>query len=542
MRLDPSRLEVFKNLLHSVAEEMGGGLRRAAFSPNIKERRDYSCAVFDAAGQALAMGDHMPVHLGSMPRSVEAAMRALALGPGDVALLNDPYAGGTHLPDLTLVMPVFLPRERRPSFYVANRAHHADIGGAHAGSMGLAREIFQEGLRIPPVKILAGGRIARDVLALLLANVRTPREREGDLTAQIAACRIGERRLCEIVAAYGRAETARYSRALLDYSDAMMRSVLGDIPAGVYRAADFLDDDGISPRPLRIGVAIRIRGGLATVDFTGSAPQCAGSVNAVRAIAESAVFYVFRCLLDEQVPATSGLMRSIHVVAPEGTIVNALPPAAVAGGNVETSQRMVDALLRALARALPGRIPAASQGTMNNLTLGGADPRRGGAPFTYYETIAGGMGARPGSDGASGVHTHMTNSLNTPIEALEHACPVRVQRYALRRGSGGGGLFRGGDGIVREIELLVDAQVGLLCDRRKLPPYGLQGGAPGAKGDTTLMRRERKRQLPSKCSFYAPAGGILCMETPGGGGWGRRKRKRARPGRSRPAKSPNRRG
>jgi N-methylhydantoinase B len=541
MRLDPSRLEIFKNLLHSVAEEMGAGLRRAAFSPNIKERRDYSCAVFDAAGQVLAMGDHMPVHLGSMPRSVEAAVCALSLGRGDVALLNDPYAGGTHLPDLTLVMPVFLPPERRPAFYVANRAHHADIGGAHAGSMGLTREIYEEGLRIPPVKIFVGGRIVRDVLALLLANVRTAREREGDLTAQIAACRIGERRLREIVAAYGRAETARYGRGLLNYSDAMMRSVLRGIPSGVYRAVDFLDDDGISARPLRIAVAIRVRGGRATVDFTGSAPQCAGSVNAVRAIAESAVFYVFRCLLGDQVPATSGLMRSIRVIAPEGTIVNARPPAAVAGGNVETSQRMVDVLLRALARALPDRIPAASQGTMNNLTLGGADPRRDGAPFAYYETIAGGMGARPGKDGASGVHTHMTNSLNTPVEALEHACPVRVQRYALRRGSGGAGLFRGGDGIVREIELLVDAQVGLLCDRRKLPPYGLHGGAPGAKGRTTLTQRGRKRQLPSKCSLFLPAGAILSMETPGGGGWGGGKRKRARPLKSRPAKPSNRR-
>jgi len=321
----------------------------------------------------------------------------------------------------------------------------------------------------------------------------------------------------------------------------MMRSVLRGIPSGVYRAVDFLDDDGISARPLRIAVAIRVRGGRATVDFTGSASQCAGSVNAVRAIAESAVFYVFRCLLGEQVPATSGLMRSIRVIAPGGTIVNARPPAAVAGGNVETSQRMVDVLLRALARALPDRIPAASQGTMNNLTLGGADPRRDGAPFAYYETIAGGMGARPGKDGASGVHTHMTNSLNTPVEALEHACPVRVQRYALRRGSGGAGEFQGGAGIIREIELLVDAQVGLLCDRRKLPPYGLYGGAPGAKGRITLTQRGRKRQLPSKCSLYLPAGAILSMETPGGGGWGRGKRKRARPLKSRPAKPSNRR-
>ncbi len=531
MRPDPTRLEIFKNLFHSVAEEMGGALRRSAFSPNIKERRDYSCAVFDAAGEVLAMGDHMPVHLGSLPMSVAAAREALEFGPGDVALLNDPYAGGTHLPDLTMVMPVYLTGERRPMFYVANRAHHADVGGAQPGSMGLAREIFQEGIRIPPVKVLEGGKVKRDVMVLLLANVRTPREREGDLTAQIAACRIGERRLGEMVVKYGRPEVARYARHLLDYSEKMMRAVLRGIPNGVHSAVDFLDDDGIRARPVKIAATIRIREERAEVDFTGSARQCAGSVNAVRAIVESAVFYVFRCLLDEQVPATSGLMRPIRVIAPEGTVVNARPPAAVAAGNVETSQRIVDTLLRALAKAIPERIPAASQGTMNNLTLGGADPRRGGAPFAYYETIAGGMGARPGADGISGVHTHMTNSLNTPIEALEHAFPVRVRRYGLRRGSGGSGLHRGGDGVIREIEFLTETQVGLLSDRRKFAPYGLRGGRPGAKGKSTLTIRGVTRMLPSKCSFYAPAGSVLTVETPGGGGWGKapsRRRRRRR--------------
>jgi len=520
MSFDPTRLEVFKNLFHSVAEEMGAALRRVSFSPNIKERRDYSCAVFNAAGDVLAMGDHMPVHLGSMPMSVAAAIEALHLEPGDIALLNDPYAGGTHLPDLTMVMPVFLRRGRRPAFYVANRAHHADVGGAQAGSMGLAREVFQEGIRIPPVKIFRRGKVVRDVWNLILGNVRTVREREGDLGAQIAACRIGERRLAEIVAKYGRREVERYERHLLDYSERMMRAVLREIPAGVYRGEDFLDDDGVGEQPLRIAVSIRIRGGRAAVDFTGSAPQCPGSVNAVAAIAYSAVFYVFRCLVDEQVPATSGLMRPIRVVAPEGTIVNARPPAAVAGGNVETSQRMVDALLRALARATPRRIPAASQGTMNNLTLGGTDPRTG-LPFAYYETIAGGMGARPGKDGLSGIHTHMTNSLNTPVEVLEHAYPVRVRRYALRPGSGGAGRWRGGDGVIRELELPVETQVGLLCDRRRFGPYGLAGGLPGAKGRDSLTVRGRTRGLASKCSLYAPAGSVLRIETPGGGGWGK---------------------
>lgn len=520
---DPTRLEVFKNLFHSVAEEMGGALRRSAFSPNIKERRDYSCAVFDSAGEVLAMGDHMPVHLGSMPRSVEAAVAAIRLEPGDIAVLNDPYAGGTHLPDVTMVMPVFLRGVMGPAFYVANRAHHADIGGAQAGSMGLSREVFQEGVRIPPVKIYAAGKPATDLLKMLLANVRTPREREGDLTAQIASCRLGGRRLAEIVARYGRAEVARYSRFLLEYSNEMMRSALRAIPNGIYRAEDYLDDDGISAKPIRLAVAIRLRGETAEVDFSGSDSECQGSVNAVAAIAESAVFYVFRCLLDEQVPATSGLMRSIRVIAPAGTIVNARPPRAVAGGNVETAQRIVDTLLRAMARAVPMKIPAASSGTMNNFTFGGSDTRLGrdGEPFAYYETIAGGMGARPGRDGISGVHTHMTNSLNTPTEVLEITYPVRVRQYGLRRGSGGRGKYRGGDGIVREIELLVDAQVGLLSERRKIAPYGLAGGGAGAKGKNQLISRRWSKLLPSKCGFYARAGDAIRIESPGGGGWGR---------------------
>src|ERR1700684_2419375 len=417
-KVDPTRLEIFKNIFHSVAEEMGAALRRSAFSPNIKERRDYSCAVYDADGRMLAMGDHMPVHLGSMPASVAAARAASPLEPGDIALLNDPFAGGTHLPDLTMVVPIFIGlkssvrsgrrQQQQPQFYVANRAHHADVGGALAGSMGPAREIFQEGVRIPPVRIFRRGELNAEVMALLLANIRTPAEREGDLAAQIAACRIGERRLIEIVDKYGASEVAAYGRHLLDYSAEMMRAALREMPSGTYAAEDFLDGDGVTDEPLRIRVRIEIiRGGKAKVDFAGSSPQCAGNVNAVEAIAISAVYYVFRCLLSEDVPATSGLLTPIEVIAPSGTIVNAQPPAAVARGNVETLPRMADTLLRALAKAVPHRTPAASQGTMNNLTLGGKDPRHAGAPFAYYETIAGGMGARPTKDGASAIHTHM---------------------------------------------------------------------------------------------------------------------------------------
>jgi N-methylhydantoinase B len=519
--VDPTRLEIFKNVFHSVAEEMGAALRRSAFSPNIKERRDYSCAVYDNDGQVLAMGDHMPVHLGSMPASVAAARAAFALEPGDIALLNDPFAGGTHLPDLTMVMPIFLRGHRHASFYVANRAHHADVGGALAGSMGPAREIFQEGLRIPPVKLFRRGALDRDVQALLLANVRTPTEREGDLAAQIASCRTGERRLTEIVAKYGESEVRRYGQYLLEYSESIMRTALRELRDGTYAAEDFMDDDGVSNEPLRVRVRIQISDGKAKVDYTGSSPQCAGNVNAVEAIAVSAVYYVFRCLLSEEVPATSGLLWPIRVVAPEGTVVNARPPAAVAGGNVEMSQRMVDTLLRALAKAAPRRIPAASQGTMNNLTLGGVDRRRGGAvPFAYYETIAGGMGARPGMDGASAIHTHMTNSWNTPVEVFEQVYPVRLQRYAVRRGSGGDGHNRGGDGIIREIELLAPMQVGFLGDRRKRGPYGLAEGSAGQTGRNTIFARGKAQVVPGKCAIFAEAGAVVRVETPGGGGWG----------------------
>jgi N-methylhydantoinase B len=520
-RVDPTRLEIFKNVFHSVAEEMGAALRRSAFSPNIKERRDYSCAVYDANGQVLAMGDHMPVHLGSMPASVVAARAAFELKPGDIALLNDPFAGGTHLPDITMVAPIFLRGRRQPSFYVANRAHHADVGGALAGSMGPAREIFQEGLRIPPVKLFRAGALDHDLMQMLLANVRTPAEREGDLAAQIASCRTGERRLTEIIAKYGEPETRRYAAHLLTYSEKIMRAALRELRPGTHIAEDFMDDDGVTETPLRIRVKIRIAADRATVDYTGSSPQCAGNVNAVEAIAISAVYYVFRCLLSEDVPATSGLLAPIHVIAPPGTIVNARPPAAVAGGNVEMSQRMVDTLLRAMAKAAPHRIPAASQGTMNNLTLGGIDTRHGKPlPFAYYETTAGGMGARPGLDGASAIHTHMTNSWNTPIEVFEQVYPVRLKRYAVRRGSGGKGRNGGGDGIIREIELLAPAQVAFLSDRRKQGPYGLAGGKAGRPGKNTVIADGRSEGKPGKCSFFAEAGTVVRIETPGGGGWG----------------------
>ena len=520
--LDAAEIAVLGHALHSIAVEMGAALRRTAFSPNIKERRDYSSAVFNSDGDLIAMGDDMPVHLGSMPMSVSAVLATLRLAPGDVALLNDPYCGGTHLPDITMVAPVFLPGKAKPAFYVANRAHHADVGGMYPGSMGPCREIAQEGIRIPPVKLMHAGKMDTQVLAILLANVRTPREREGDLTAQLGACRVGVARMQELVRRFGHARISRGVCALIDGSERLMRSVLASLPAGEWQAEDFLDDDGVRPGPIGIRVTLRNdpRHRRAVVDFSDTDPQVPGSINAVYAITWSAVFYVFRCLLPPGAIATAGLMRPVKVIAPEGTIVNALPPAAVAGGNVETSQRIVDTLLRALAPALPARIPAASSGTMNNLTIGGIDPRSN-LPFTYYETIAGGLGASPAGPGASGHHAHMTNSQNTPVEALEYAYPFRMVRYALRRGSGGAGLHRGGDGLVREIELLADAQVTLLADRRQTQPWGLAGGEAAAPGKTTLIVNGGETVLPGKCTRELPAGARLRIESPGGGGWGR---------------------
>ncbi|HKO98670.1 MAG TPA: hydantoinase B/oxoprolinase family protein [Pyrinomonadaceae bacterium] len=538
-RFDPTTLEIYRALYTSVAEEMGIALRRTAFSPNIKERRDYSCAVFDRDGQVIAQGDHMPVHLGSMPMAVASALQQIKLQPGDVVALNDPFAGGTHLPDVTLVSGVFgkeaggrrqaaekaaASRRLQPAsclFFVANRAHHADIGGATPGSMGLATDIYGEGLCIPPVRLVRGGEIDHDVMSLILANVRSHEERRGDFQAQIGSLSTGAIRLLEIVDRRGIREATDYAAHLIDYSARLMRHAIDVIPDGTYRAEDALDDDGVSSDEVPIKVTIKISGSRARVDFTGSAPQVAGPINAVEAITVSAVSYVFRCLLGDDVPASAGLMQPIEVVAPEGTVVNARHPASVAGGNVETSQRIVDVLFKALAQALPKRIPAASQGTMNNLTIGGIDQRTG-TEFSYYETVAGGMGARPAREGMSAVHTHMTNSLNTPAEALEYAYPLRVREYSIRKGSGGRGKHDGGDGVVREIETLVPARMSLLSDRRKQKPYGLSGGDDGKAGRASILNGSRSRSIGSKGTWELKANERIRIETPGGGGFGKK--------------------
>lgn len=506
-------LEVFRNLFVSIAEEMGIVLRRTAFSPNIKERRDYSCAVYDAQGRTVAMGDHMPAHLGAMPASVKAVTDEFRPGPGEIYFLNDPFRGGTHLPDITTVSAVFQAGGSEPAFYLATRAHHADVGGMAPGSMPLASEIYQEGLRIPPVALVKEGEFDPALLSIILANVRTPDERLGDLGAQVAAHRVGERRLSEAVARHGQDQVAEQMAALQDYAERLMSARLAAVPDCEHTFSDWLDDDGFGSGPIEIRCRLSVRGSGATVDFRESAPQARGGVNANRAVTTAAVMYCFRCLLDAEVPYNAGTLRPIRIQTRPGSICDALLPASTAAGNVETSQRIVDAVLGALRGALPGQLPASSSGTMNNVSFGGSLPEQG-RPFSYYETIAGGMGAWPGADGLSAVHTHMTNSLNTPTEALERGYPVRIRRYAVRRGSGGKGRHRGGDGVIREYEFLADATLSILSERRKSQPSGAEGGGSGARGRNLLNGDE----IPAKGNFQIRRGDRLRIETPGGGG------------------------
>jgi len=515
---NPILTQVFKNRFAAIAEEMGITLNRTAFSPNIKERRDCSCAIFDSNGDMIAQAAHIPVHLGSMPLSVKAAIEAVDMNLGDMVMLNNPFRGGTHLPDITLVAPVFA-GERTPTFYVANRAHHADVGGMSSGSMPLSTSIFQEGLIIPPLKLVKNGQIDENIMQFMLANVRTPQEREGDFAAQVMANRTGVQRFTELVDKYGMETVCDYATHLNDYAETMMRTAIARIPDGRYDYQDFLDDDGFTGEQIRIAVGIEIRDSAAVIDFAGSDAQVPGSVNAVYAITLSAVLYVFRCLVHDDIPTNAGCLRPLKVMTPAGSIVDACFPAAVAGGNVETSQRIVDVVLGALAKALPQCIPAASQGTMNNTTIGGIDEQRG-APFAYYETLGGGTGASAKGAGASAVHSHMTNTLNTPIEALEYSYPFQVTEYSIRKGSGGGGRFNGGDGLVREIRVLSAAEVTVLSERRRLAPYGLNGGRPGQPGRNAIIRGSREQVMPGKFSGLLQKGDLLRIETPGGGGYG----------------------
>ncbi len=516
--------EMARRLFGSIVEGMGAVLMRSAFSPNIKERRDYSCALFDARGRAVAVGDHMPVHLGSMPAAVREVLRAAPPGAGEMIAVNDPYSGGTHLPDITLVAP-YPARARRPRYYLANRAHHSDIGGAHPGSMAPgSREIYEEGIILPPVRLVRHDEPDPDLLRLLLANVRTPCEREADLRAQIAANREGGRLLQEMEQRLGRERLASWSSDTIRHAGRIVRSFLSEIPEGSYRATEFLEGDGVTSRPIRLKVCVRMRRGRIQVDFGGTDPQVRGNINAVEAITRSAVYFVFRCLVREEIPFNEGCFEAIEVRLPPATVLSATRPSAVAGGNVEASQRVVDLVLKALTRALPGRIPAQSSGTMTNLTFGGIDPRSGGS-FTYYETVGGGMGASKLRAGLSGVHTGMTNSLNTPIEALEQALPIRVTRYALRPGSGGLGLHPGGSGVVREFEALVETQAALFADRHRRGPSGRRGGGGGAPGGAWRVLGNKRVPLESKSRLTLRPGERLRIATPGGGGWGKARRR-----------------
>jgi N-methylhydantoinase B/oxoprolinase/acetone carboxylase alpha subunit len=504
--------------LRGVAHEMGEVLRRAAFSPNIKERADCSAALFTADGTLLVQAEHIPVHLGSMPASVAAAIAALGddVGPDVQVIVNDPFAGGTHLNDITLVAPVFTSgRSPRLMGWVANRAHHADLGGAAPGSMPAdATDLAQEGLRIPPV------RFGPEVAAIVVASSRTPVERAGDLDAQVGANRLGARRF----AALG----PEGLDEVVAYGERRMRAALAALPDGRWTFADVLDSAGPRPgqqRPIAIRLAVQVAGDAIAFDFTGTDAQRPGNVNAPEAVTASAVAWALRSVLDPTIPANGGALRPVTIVAPPGTVVSARPPVAVGAGNVEVSQRVADVCLGALAQAVPERVPAASQGTMNNLLVGGDG-------WVSYETIGGGQGGRPprpGIAGAppvagmSGVHTAMTNTRNTPIEAFERAYPVRVLRYRLRRGSGGDGAAPGGEGIERDLQVLEDVTVSLITERRASQPWGLAGGGPGAVGENWLLPggdEARAERLPDKCTIRLTAGDVVRMLTPGGGGWG----------------------
>ena len=507
--LSPARLQILVSSLVAVAEEMGAVLRRAAYSPNIKERADCSAALFTSAGELLVQAEHIPVHLGAMPASVRAVIDVFGpdgLAPGEQAVVNDPFAGGTHLNDLTVVEPCRV--DGRLVGWVANRAHHADVGGMAPGSLApAATDIAQEGFRIPPL------RLTDEVRALLMANSRTPDERAGDLDAQIGANRLGVQRLAEYA--------AEPLDEVLDYGERRMRSLLAELPRGRWSFEDVIDSHGPEPdqrAPSRIVLALTIDGESATFDFIGTDPQRGGNTNAVEAVTVSAVSYALRSVVDPTAPANGGALRPVNVIAPAGSVVAARPPAAVGAGNVEVSQRVADVCLGALAQALPEHVPAASQGTMNNLLIGGAG-------WVYYETVAGGQGGRPGGGhaGQSGIHTGMTNTKNTPIEALERHYGVRVLRYRLRRGSGGAGSSPGGEGIERDLLMLEDVTVSLITERRESRPWGLAGGEPGATGENWLLPggdESRAERLLDKCTVNLRAGDVLRMLTPGGGGWG----------------------
>ncbi|WP_232700870.1 hydantoinase B/oxoprolinase family protein [Halobacterium wangiae] len=530
--VDSVTLEVIRNGCVAIAEEMNANLIRTGYSPNIKERRDCSCALFDADGEMISQAENMPVHLGAMPFSVAAAVKEFAgdLEPGDAVLLNDPFRGGAHLPDLTLVSPIYAdPEAEDPTLvaYAANRAHHADIGGSTAGSVAAdSTEIYQEGLRIPPVKLFAGGEVVDDVMEMILLNVRTPDERRGDLRAQEAANETARERVHELVAKYGVDELDAAFDEIKDYSERRMRAELEAFPDGTYTFEDVLDDDGRGNTDLPVKVAVTVEGDSVHVDFAGTADQTEGPINAVLAVTSSATYYAIRCVTDPDIPPNHGCYRPIDIDTPDGSIVDPNPPAAVVGGNLETSQRVTDVVLGAFGTEAPERVTAAGQGTMNNITFGGTDPRDD-TPYAFYETQGGGFGGRTGKDGMDGVHVHMSNTMNTPAEVLETAYPLRVRRYAYRPDSGGAGEFRGGLGLQRDIEVREHtARFSLLAERHQHAPYGLAGGESGGRGAAYHFDSEayddgdEGERLAQKSVHDLDPGSVVSVRTPGAGGFG----------------------
>ncbi len=509
--MDAVELAVFSSRVSAVCEEMGAVLRRTAFSPNIRDRLDFSCAVFDADGALVAQAAHIPVHLGSMAYAMSEVVRRFDWAPGDVVAFNDPFLGGTHLPDVTLVAPLF--HEQRLVGFTASRAHHADVGASSPGSMPLSRTLEEEGVIIPPTRIHHAGSAVSEELAGITGATRNPRRSEADLAAQLSSVRSGVRRLGELVERLGLARYTEAIAAINTYAARLVGETLRQVPDGYYTFRDLLDDDGQGCTDLPIQVSIRVSGEQVCVDFAGTAEQTAGNVNCPLPVTAAAVYYVFRCLMPAQTPACAGAFSPILIQAPSGCLLNARRPAAVAAGNVETSTRVVDAVCGALAEAIPDRIPAASHGSMNNVALGGT---AAGEAWDYYETIAGGAGASARGPGRSAIHTHMTNTLNTPVEALEMAYPLRIRRYAIRRGSGGSGHHPGGDGVVREYEALAPASGTLITERRRHAPWGRSGGSPGSSGVNALDGTS----LPGKTALDLAPGDRFTLESAGGGGWG----------------------
>ncbi len=512
------RMEIIKGALEYTAEEMGIALRNAAYSANIKERMDHSCAIFDKYGRLIAQAEHIPVHLGAMPLAVRKVIKEIDFNEGDYVIFNDPYYGGTHLPDITLITPFFYQGEL--ICYLANRAHHSDVGGKIPGSMpGDATEIFEEGLIIPPVKLIKNGELDRDVLRLLMANSRTPKIRRGDIMAQIASNNIGLRRLKAILDKFGKENFHESVEDLLDYSENRMRKMIQRFPKKTIYAEDYLDDSGVSDEPVKIAVEIIIRNDEIVFDFSKSDREVDGPVNAPYAVTLSASYFVLRSVTDPTIPANEGAYRPLKVITRRGTVVDATFPHAVSGGNVETSQRIVDVLLKGFSEIIPNRVPAACQGTMNNIVIGGTDPKTGNQ-FTFYETIGGGFGGRYGLDGIDGVHSNMTNTMNTPVEEIEKRFPIMIIKYELRKNSGGLGEWRGGLGIERVYKILTKGKLSVLGDRQKFAPWGLRGGLAGAKGEYILVRNGKEIKLRSKETITVMEGDLIIIRTPGGGGFG----------------------